>query len=56
MRARVCVCVCMSGHVRERGVLHILTDNHLEICKVIAPELFKRSVQEAHLLKIITGD
>jgi len=33
-----------------------LTDNQLEISKVIAPELFKLSEQKAHLLKIITGD
>ena len=46
----------MKAEGRERHVLCILTDNQLEISKVIAPELFERSVQEAHLLKISTGD
>ena len=57
MSAYTCVCVWTYEKERERereSVLGILTENQLEISKVIAAELLKRSMQEAHLLKIIT--
>jgi len=47
------VCVREREREREKHILRILTDSQLEISKVIAPELFKQSVQKARLLKII---